>query len=77
MDAVFLGDMHGVQIKAFSHLALISTAINLDYQLDHGAGFVAPSCSKRAARVEHHRRVTVTRSDDHRPLDGCVAVARG
>jgi len=24
--------------QAFSHLALISAAINLDYQLDHGAG---------------------------------------
>jgi GH15 family glucan-1,4-alpha-glucosidase len=28
--------------QAFSHLALISAAINLDYQLDHGAGFAAP-----------------------------------
>lgn len=24
--------------QAFSHLALITAAINLDYQLDHGAG---------------------------------------
>jgi glycosyl hydrolase family 15 len=24
--------------QAFSHLALISAAVNLDYQLDHGAG---------------------------------------
>jgi len=26
--------------QAFSHLALISAAVNLDYQLDHGAGQV-------------------------------------
>jgi len=28
--------------QAFSHLALISAAINLDYQLDHGAGMAGP-----------------------------------
>ena len=28
--------------QAFSHLALINAAINLDYQLDHGAGDVEP-----------------------------------
>ena len=27
--------------QAFSHLALISAAVNLDYQLDHGAGQVS------------------------------------
>ena len=26
--------------QAFSHLALITAAVNLDYQLDHGAGEV-------------------------------------
>jgi hypothetical protein len=26
--------------QAFSHLALISAAVNLDYQLDHGAGIM-------------------------------------
>ena len=29
--------------QAFSHLSLISAAINLDYQLDHGAGAVRPA----------------------------------
>jgi pentatricopeptide repeat protein len=28
--------------QAFSHLALIGSAVNLDYQLDHGAGYVRP-----------------------------------
>jgi GH15 family glucan-1,4-alpha-glucosidase len=28
--------------QAFSHLALISAAMNLDFQLDHGAGWVEP-----------------------------------
>ncbi|MHB1593989.1 MAG: hypothetical protein ACYCO9_13585 [Streptosporangiaceae bacterium] len=27
-------------VVAFSHLALIDAAVNLDYQLDHGAGIV-------------------------------------
>ena len=26
--------------QAFSHLALISAAVNLDHQLDHGAGIL-------------------------------------
>ena len=32
--------------QAFSHLALISAAINLDYQLDHGTGMVRPALAR-------------------------------
>ncbi len=36
------GEQIGNFPQAFSHLSLISAAMNLDYQLDHGAGFVDP-----------------------------------
>jgi GH15 family glucan-1,4-alpha-glucosidase len=44
------GEQIGNFPQAFSHLSLINAAMNLDYQLDHGAGWVEPVLGHGRAR---------------------------
>ena len=55
------GEQIGNFPQAFSHLSLISAAMNLDYQLDHGSGWVEPV-------LKHGRRCQLTPCSSGRGL---------